>query len=122
MKSVRQILGFAVAATWLGVFSPESQARLDWAVPMSGVAPALAVDAAGNVYAAQRVFNGTNDDIVTAKFDSSGSLVWSNVFDSSEDDLPVSIALDASGSPVVLGAASNRQSVVTSDALDHAPS
>lgn len=61
---------------------------------------AIAVDNAGNVYVTGRSFgNSTGTDFATIKYDASGTQLWLQRYNgtNNDDDAPVSIAVDASG-------------------------
>ncbi|MBV6462576.1 MAG: hypothetical protein HJHJAOHD_02752 [Flavobacteriales bacterium] len=65
----------------------------------------LQVDASGNVYVTGSVYTSSNDsnDVITLKYNSSGSLQWSDVYNgaSSLNDGGTSLQLDASGNVYV---------------------
>ncbi|WKZ74099.1 MAG: T9SS type A sorting domain-containing protein [Vicingaceae bacterium] len=65
----------------------------------------LRVDASGNVYVTGSVFTSSNDsnDVITLKYNSSGVLQWSKIFNgaSSLNDGGTSLQLDASGNVYV---------------------
>ncbi len=102
-----------------------SMGNFIWARAFSGTYPeigwSLAVDGSGNVYTTGG-FYGTTDfdpdstanynltsfligywDIFIAKLDSSGNFVWAKRMGGTEDDLGISIAIDASGNVYTLG-------------------
>jgi hypothetical protein len=79
---------------------------------------AIAVDAAGYVYVTGRSFgNGTGTDFATIKYDASGTQLWLQRYNgtNNDDDAPVSIAVDAAGN-VYAGGWSSR----TTTGLDYA--
>jgi hypothetical protein len=54
-------------------------------------------DAAGNIYHLGRFNNGTNWDMVTVKMNVSGTVLWSQTYNSTDQDSAVSIGIDNSG-------------------------
>jgi uncharacterized delta-60 repeat protein len=71
---------------------------------------ALAVDSNGNVIVTGQSHNGTNYDYCTAKYAAAnGALIWEKRYNGSQygDDLPVALAVDASGNVVVTGSSKN---------------
>ena len=79
---------------------------------------AITVDNSGNVYVTGRSFgNSTGTDFATIKYDASGTQLWLQRYNgtNNDDDAPVSIAVDASGN-VYAGGWSSR----TTTGLDYA--
>jgi hypothetical protein len=69
-------------------------------------ATAIAVDAAGNVYVTGFSDNGSNNDIVTIKYDPDGNPVWSDEirrYDGGYNDEASGIGVDAEGNVYVTG-------------------
>ncbi len=69
----------------------------------------LAIDGGGNLYASGRSY-GTSFDFVTLKFSSTGSVLWSRIFDgpaNNSDDEVVDLELDPAGQAVVMGRIGN---------------
>lgn len=72
------------------------------------VATALAVDDSGNVYVTGYSFNGTDNDIVTIKYDANtGAQLWADVYDAGNNDEAVDIGVDSSGNVYITGYSSN---------------
>lgn len=76
--------------------------------PMNGNDEALthATDASGNIYAAGKMHvSGTQFDIYTAKYNSSGNIIWETAYngEGSGNDIAYSIAVDNSGNVFVAG-------------------
>ncbi|MBL4734106.1 MAG: SBBP repeat-containing protein [Flavobacteriales bacterium] len=68
----------------------------------------VAVDAVGNVYVTGEIYTANDGyDYGTVKYDSQGNLLWvanyTNTFNASKDDFPLSIAVDASSNIYVTG-------------------
>lgn len=70
---------------------------------------AIAVDsdASGNVFVAGRSFNGGDDDYATIKYDASGSVVWTRIFDNGDIDRAADMSVDAQGNCYVTGRSDN---------------
>ena len=64
---------------------------------------AIALDGSGNVYVTGFSSNGANDDIVTVKYNNTGTELWPAVYDGGSDDIGEAIAVDASGNVYVTG-------------------
>ncbi len=61
-------------------------------------AVAVAIGPAGNVYVIGRSYNGTNNDYVVIKYNPSGTSLWEVPYDhAGQDDVPTSLAVNASG-------------------------
>lgn len=70
----------------------------------------IAVDSAGNSYVAGSSYNSLNYDIVTIKYDDTGTPVWTggaSVYDGGSGDQAVAIALGPSGNVYVIGRSHN---------------
>ena len=81
-------------------------------------AQAVAVDASGNVYVTgYSTDSTTGKDYLTIKYSSAGAGLWTNRYDgpSSGEDIPMAIAVDASGDVFVTG-----HSFVSGSDLDYA--
>ncbi|HMQ78544.1 MAG TPA: SBBP repeat-containing protein [Ignavibacteria bacterium] len=65
----------------------------------------MIIDAAGNIYAAGRSRGVSNDDFLTLKYNSSGTLQWSARLDGTGNgnDAAVSLTVDNAGSVIVTG-------------------
>jgi uncharacterized delta-60 repeat protein len=67
----------------------------------------MAIDNSGNVYITGTAYRGTTnrDDIITLKYNSSGTLQWIKVYNGSgnSDDLAAGIRIDSSGNAYVTG-------------------
>ena len=68
----------------------------------SGFAAGLAVDGQSNLC----VLAGSSGDFVTLKYSPNGALLWTNHYDSSLQDVPSAIAVDAAGQVWVTGTSS----------------
>jgi uncharacterized delta-60 repeat protein len=55
---------------------------------------AVAVDASNNIYITGRSFNGSDDDIITIKYNGSGTQQWIKNLDNGGIDRPVAIGID----------------------------
>ncbi len=67
----------------------------------------VSTDNSNNIYITGRAFNGTDDDVVTIKYNSSGAQQWLKNFDNGGIDRPVSIGLDTQGKVYVAARSSN---------------
>ncbi len=69
---------------------------------------ALKVDASGNSFVIGRTNNGTDDDFVTIKYNSTGVQQWATLYNSTTgDDRGMAIEIDGSGNSYVTGKSSN---------------
>jgi uncharacterized repeat protein (TIGR01451 family)/uncharacterized delta-60 repeat protein len=66
---------------------------------------ALATDPQGNLYVTGKAHNGNNYDFETTKYDKTGAPVWVARYNGpfNRDDIPVALAVDASGNVFVTG-------------------
>jgi len=66
------------------------------------------VAASGNVYVAGKTFNGTNEDYVVIKYNSSGVQQWAATYNSGHgDDVPTEMVMDASENTYLTGYSAN---------------
>ncbi len=65
------------------------------------------VSPAGNVYVTGRSSNGSDDDIVTIKYDASGTPQWTKIYDRVVDDRPYDLKMDATENVYVAGRCNN---------------
>ena len=64
----------------------------------------MAVDGGGNVYVTGYDYNTeTEEDYLTAKFDSGGTLVWESRYDSGGSDLAIAVGVDSAANSYVTG-------------------
>jgi len=57
----------------------------------------MKTDASGNIYHLGKFNNGSNWDIVTVKMNSSGTVLWSQNYNSTDQDYAISLGVDNSG-------------------------
>lgn len=62
---------------------------------------ALTTDAAGNVFLLGGTWAGSNRNVLTAKYDGSGTQIWQKSYDYNTSDEAAAIAIDPSGNAVV---------------------
>ena len=62
----------------------------------------IAVDSSSNVYITGSTYNGTNDDILIAKYDTLGTIQWQRTLASAGGDTGFGIAVDSSGTNVYI--------------------
>lgn len=70
----------------------------------------LTVDNSGNLYTVGQTFNGTNDDIIIIKYNTTnGDTIWTRVYNGNAngDDLALGCVLDNSGNLYVVGGSYN---------------
>lgn len=70
-------------------------------------AVAIDTDASGNVFVAGRSSNGGDDDYATIKYDASGTIVWTRIFDNGDIDRATDMGVDAQGNCYVTGRSNN---------------
>lgn len=63
----------------------------------------LGIDNSGNVYVAGKSFNGTNDDYVTIKYNSTGTQAWLQTYDGGANDRAAAMRTDPNGNTYVTG-------------------
>ena len=89
-----------------------NRGRIKWGVRYNSPgndhdqATGIAVDEEGNAYVTGFSYNGSNNDIVTIKYDSNGNPVWLDevrTYDGGLDDEAAAIAVDAVGNIYVAG-------------------
>ncbi len=70
---------------------------------------ALAVDGSGNVYVTGQASNGSNNDLLTVAYDSSGTEIWARVKNGAANNLDqaYALAVDGSGNVYVTGQSHN---------------
>ncbi|MEP7157446.1 MAG: fibronectin type III domain-containing protein [Betaproteobacteria bacterium] len=70
---------------------------------------AVAVDAAGNVYATGTTTNGANVDFLTVKYNAAGVIQWRAITNGggNSDDIAYAVAVDSAGNVVVTGSSQN---------------
>ena len=61
------------------------------------------LDADNNVYVTGYAFTGTDRDLIVLKYDSLGTLLWSNTYDNGGDDVGTGIKVDITGNVFVCG-------------------
>src|ERR1051326_1007458 len=95
----------SMVAVWLlaALMPAVSQIQPVWTRnDTSGFAAGLAVDGQSNLC----VLAGSSGDFVTLKYSPNGALLWTNHYDSSLQDVPSAIAVDAAGQVWVTGTSS----------------
>lgn len=102
----------AVAGTDLDYATVKYDSNLNplWVARYSGpgagldAARAIAVDASGNVYVTGYVWNGTDEDYATVKYDADGHQLWAASYDPANGyDYAQALALDSLGNVYVTG-------------------
>lgn len=89
--------------------SYSSTATTLWTASFAGAAGGddrpeqIMTDASGNIYVAATRENASNDDYITFKYSSTGVLLWSPFYNSSQSDKIIAMTLDASGNVYVTG-------------------
>ncbi|HEV7238228.1 MAG TPA: PQQ-binding-like beta-propeller repeat protein [Thermoanaerobaculia bacterium] len=81
-----------------------SAGAFQWMRKLSITTPsvkALATDAAGNVIVLGGTWVSGNRNVVTAKYDRNGNLIWQRMYDSGSADDPAAVAVDPAGDVVV---------------------
>ncbi|OWY25474.1 T9SS C-terminal target domain-containing protein [Sphingobacteriales bacterium UPWRP_1] len=74
----------------------------------------MIADATGNIYITGRSMNTANNyDYYTLKYNTNGSLLWSNIYDYVEDDRPNRLTLDPSGNVLVTGQSDQNFTAIT---------
>ena len=87
-----------------GTFCDNEQFYEDWVeVYEGGGGPQVAFDGSENTYVTFGSYNGSDNDIVTVKYDSDGSVVsgWPQVYDGGSSEYDPQIAVDGSGNAIV---------------------
>ena len=74
-----------------------------WGYPGTYTGRGVAVDSGGNVYVAVQRNNGSDDDFLIVKYNSSGVVIWTNQYDSGYDENISGIAVDAKSNVYVTG-------------------
>ena len=104
-----------IAELWRQDYSYSDSANNPLNDPANGIdnmadSKGMKVDSAGNVYIVGDVYNSSNFDIETVKYNAAGSFVWKQTFDggifagsNSDSDQAAAITLDASGNVYVTG-------------------
>jgi uncharacterized delta-60 repeat protein len=72
----------------------------------------IAVDSSGSVYITGSTYNGTNDDILIAKYDTLGAIQWQRTLASSNIDQGNGIAVDSSGTNVYITGSINYSDIL----------
>lgn len=91
----------------------DPQGNVVWTARYNGVAnatdraAAVSVDAQGQVYVTGRSFNGADDDYMTIKYNSSGTLQWANAVDNGGTDRATDMGMDSNGNVYVTGRRNN---------------
>ena len=83
----------------------------------SGLARAVTLDTSGNIYVTGKVYNGSDYDMVTIKYDPNGQRLWATLYNngSGMEDDPIAITLDSVGNVYIAG-----RSSTVSGLLDYA--
>jgi uncharacterized delta-60 repeat protein len=68
-------------------------------------AQCVGVDASGNVYVTGYGTNGANDDIITLKYNSVGTILWAQRYNGGSSDTPKALRLDTAGNVYITGIA-----------------
>lgn len=100
-----QVAKFKADGTGLAAWAPVSYAH---GGAGDDVATAVAVDASDNIIVTGNVWNGTNYDIHTIKYNgATGAVIWQHTYNNGGTDTATSIAVDGSGDIYVAGYAVN---------------
>ena len=67
----------------------------------------IAVGSGDNVYITGKTYNGANYDYCTIKYDSSGTVIWTNFYDGGSADRAYGVAVDSSDNVYVAGESYN---------------
>jgi hypothetical protein len=83
---------------------------------------ALAIDRKGNILVIGTIYNPRyieGQNIATLKYDSSGTLLWTNIFDGgiNERDVPFSLTTDSAGNAYICGTSSHSRDLGADDLL-----
>ena len=90
-----------------------AQGNLLWSARYNGTANdndrafGICADNSNNVYVSGRTFNGSDDDFITIKYNSSGTSQWNQIFDNGGTDRAVGNGCDNQGNIYVAGRSDN---------------
>jgi hypothetical protein len=118
---VLRVMLAAAAVTVTGVVADASAATptVAWTVAATGGLaaksalsygnPSMAMDANGNLYVTGSSYNGVTNDLLTVKYDTTGSAVWRALGNgaTNSEDVGSGIAIDAAGNTYVAGQSLN---------------
>ncbi len=100
-----QLVKFKADGTGLAAWAPVSYGH---GSADNDIATAVAVDGADNIIVTGTVWNGSNNDIHTIKYNgTTGAVIWQHTYDSGGADTATSITVDGSGNIYVAGSAFN---------------
>lgn len=100
-----QLVKFKADGSGLAAWAPVSYAH---GTNDNDIATAVAVDADDNIIVTGTVWNGSNNDIHTIKYNgASGAVIWQHTYDSGGADTAMAITVDGSKNIYVAGSAFN---------------
>jgi subtilisin family serine protease len=97
-----------IVAGWNGVSKHDPAGNELWSVVDMGVVVlGLSLDGSGNSYLTGYAFNGTDNDLITRKYDGAGKLVWSKTHDTGLDDIGEAVAAEQNSRGVYVAGSNN---------------
>lgn len=96
-----QVAKFKADGTGLAAWAPVSYSH---GAAGDDIATAVAVDSSDNIIVTGSVWNGSNNDVHTIKYNgSTGAVIWQHTYDSGGADTATAIAVDGTGNIYVAG-------------------